>query len=158
MRRMTSGLRLLVVVVAALALLGTGVVACSDDGGANKFVGNWTYAGAITPNCIGTAADPIDLTGETVTIMSTDSSHVSVALGTLCTVTFEVKGSTATAGSGQTCMFDIPGFGPVSVSITRWTLTISGETIMSDFASAVLVCTPSGIGTLTRQSDAGAVD
>ena len=74
--------------------------------------------------------------------MTTDSSHVSVALGTLCTVTFEVDGSTATAGAGQTCMFDIPGIGPATASITKWTLMISGETITSDFTSSVLVCTP----------------
>ena len=67
--------------------------------------------------------------------MSTDSSHVSVALGTMCTVTFAVDGSTATAGAGQSCMLDIPGLGPAAVSITRWTLTISGETITSDFTS-----------------------
>lgn len=156
MRRMTSGLRLFAAVVVAVAGLGLGVAACDDKGGADKFVGNWTYAGAIAPTCIGANVAPIDLTGETVTITKTDSSHVSVALGTICMVTFEVDGSTATAGAGQSCMFEIPGIGPATASITKWTLTISGETIMSDFTSAVLVCTPSGMGTLTRAPDGGA--
>ena len=53
---------------------------------------------AITPNCIGRQRRARSIsTGETVTITKTDSSHVSVALGTLCTVTFNVDGSTATA-------------------------------------------------------------
>ena len=146
-----------VVAVVGVGLgLGLGGGGCSDNGGADKFVGSWTYSGAITPNCIGANVNPIDLTGETVTITSTDSSHVSVALGTLCTVTFEVDGSTATAGSGQTCTFDIPGIGPATAMITRWTLMISGDTITSDITSTVLVCTPSGTGTLTRQGDGGA--
>jgi hypothetical protein len=155
MRRMTSGLRTFVAVAVVGLGLSLGAGGC-DSGGADKFVGMWTYTGVINPNCLGTPVDPIDLTGETVTIMSTDSSHVSVALGTLCTVTFNVDGSTATAGAGQTCSFDIPGIGPATVMISRWTLTLSGDTITSDFASAVLICTPSGTGTLTRQSDAGA--
>jgi hypothetical protein len=156
MRRMTSGLRSLAVVVVVLAGLALGVTGCDDKGGADKFVGTWTYAGAINANCIGTPVDPIDLTGETVTITSTDSTHVSVALGTLCTVTFNVDGSTATAAAGQTCSFNIPGIGPATVMITKWTLTVSGETVNSDFASSVLICTPSGTGTLTRQPDGGA--
>jgi hypothetical protein len=67
-----------------------------------------------------------------------------------------VDGSTASAGAGQSCTFEIPGIGPATASISKWTLTISGETIMSDFASSVLICTPSGLGTLTRASDGGA--
>ena len=152
---MTSGLRSLAVVVVALAGLSVGVAGCDDKGGADKFVGMWTYAGAINPNCIGTPVDPIDLTGETVTITSTDSTHVSVALGTLCTVNFNVDGSTATAAPNQMCSFNIPGIGPASVTITKWTLTVSGETVNSDFASTVLICTPSGTGTLTRRPDGG---
>jgi hypothetical protein len=156
MRRMTSGLRSLAAFVVAVAGLGLGVAACDDKGGADKFVGTWTYAGAIDPKCIGANVTPIDLTGETATITKTDSSHVSVALGTICMVTFEVDGSTATAAAGQSCMFEIPGIGPATASITKWTLTISGETITSDFSSSVLVCAPGGVGTLTRAPDGGA--
>jgi hypothetical protein len=152
---MRSGLRAFVAVAVVGLGLALGAGACGG-GGADKFVGMWTYAGVINPNCLGTPADPIDLTGETVTIMKTDSSHVSVALGTLCTVTFEVDGSTASAGSNQTCMFDVPGIGPATVMITKWTLMVSGDTIMSDFTSSVLICAPSGTGTLTRQADGGA--
>jgi len=156
MRRMTS--RSIAVLVVGLAGLGLGLggAGCGDDGGSDKFVGTWTYAGAINPNCIGATVAPIDLTGQTVTILKTDSSHISVALGTLCTVTFTVDGSTATAGPGQSCMFEIPGIGPATAMITKWTLTISGETVSSDFTSSVLICTPGGMGTLTRQPDGGA--
>jgi hypothetical protein len=151
---MRLGLRAFAVV--AVVGLGLGGGGCSDKGGADKFVGMWTYSGAITPNCLGANVSPIDLTGETVTITSTDSSHVSVALGTLCTVNFEVDGSTANAGSNQTCSLDIPGLGPATVMITKWTLMVSGDTIMSDFAGAALgICAPSGTGTATRQGDAG---
>jgi len=154
---MSSGLRAFAIVAVVGLGLGLGAGGCGG-GGADKFVGTWTYAGAINPNCLGTPADPIDLTGQTVTIMSTDSTHVRVVLGTICTVTFEVDGSTATAGANQTCMFDIPNVGPATVMITKWTLMVSGDTIASDFTSSVLICAPSGTGTLTRQTDAGAVD
>lgn len=154
MPAMTSGLRILSLwgLVAGLAI---GVASCGDKTGADKFVGSWTYAGAINPNCTGANVAPIDLTGETVVITASDSSHVSVMLGTLCTVTFNVDGSTATAGSGQMCTFDIPGIGPAMASITKWTLMVSGDTITSDVTSTVLVCAPAGTGTLTRQPDAG---
>lgn len=139
-------------IVAGLAI---GVVSCGDKTGSDKFVGSWTYAGSIMPNCTGATVTPIDLTGETVVITATDSSHVSVMLGTLCTVTFSVDGSSATAGSGQKCTFDITGIGPAEATITKWTLMLSGDTITSDVTSTVLVCAPAGTGTLTRQSDAG---
>ena len=69
MRRMTSALRL-IGLVAGLAM-GVG---CSEKGGAENFVGTWTYAGAINPNCMDVA--PIDLTGSVATITATDSSHI----------------------------------------------------------------------------------
>jgi hypothetical protein len=92
-----------------------------------------------------------------VVITASDSSHISMALGTLCTINFDVDGTTATAAANQTCAFDVPGFGSVTASITKWTLTASGDTIASDVTSTAVICTPSGTGTLTRQSaDAGA--
>jgi hypothetical protein len=155
---MSSGLRAFAVVAVVGLGLGLGTGGCGG-GGADKFVGTWTYAGAINPNCAGTPADPIDLTGQSVTITSTDSEHVMVALGTLCSVKFAVDGSTATAEANQTCMFTIPNLGPATVTITKWTLMVSGDTIASDFTSSVLgICAPSGMGTLTRSTDAGAVD
>jgi len=144
----------------ALALGIGGAAGCSSGSktGADKFVGTWTYAGTIDANCSGLAVNPIDLTGQTATITEIDSSHIAVALGTLCTVKFDVDGFTATAQSGQKCMFDLGGtFGQQSVTITKWTLTSTGtDTVTSDFMGAVLVCTPSGTGTLTRVGDASA--
>jgi hypothetical protein len=160
---MTSGRRHLGFVLRHLGYLGLvaglaiGVVSCSDKTGSDKFVGSWTYSGAIDPTCTGVTAAPVDLTGETVVITASDSSHISVALGTICNVTFEVDGMTATASSGQTCAFDVPSIGSVTASITKWTLIVSGDTIASAITSTALICTPSGTGTLTRQStDAGA--
>jgi len=147
-----------VVGVTALAL-SVGAAGCSNSKtGADKFAGSWVYAGMITANCgsTGPAIAPLDLTGYSVVITATDQAHLSVALGTACTVKFDVDGFTATAQSGQKCMFDLGGtFGQQSVTITKWTLTSTGtDTVTSDFMGAVLVCTPSGTGTLTRVGDA----
>jgi hypothetical protein len=160
---MTSGRRLVGFVLARFAHLGLvaglaiGVASCSDKTGSDKFVGTWTYSGAINPNCSGSNVAPVDLTGDAVVITASDSSHISMALGTLCMINFDVDGTTATAAANQTCMFDVPGFGAVTASITKWTLMVTGDTITSDVTSTAVICTPSGTGTLTRQSgDAGA--
>ena len=88
------------------------------------------------------------------------AAPLNVALGTYCTVTFNANGTTATTAANQTCTFPIPGFGSQPVMITSWTLTLAGDnTLTSNFMGmAAGLCTPSGTGTLTRQSDAGAVD
>jgi hypothetical protein len=154
---MTSGRRVRFTV---MALLIGGAVGCSSGSktGADKFVGTWTYSGAIDGNCNGLTVNPIDLTGQSVTITEIDSSHINVALGTMCTVKFDVDNFTATAQSGQKCMFNLGGtFGQQSVTITKWTLTSTGtDTATSDFSGTVLVCAPTGSGTLTRVGDAGA--
>jgi hypothetical protein len=134
--------------------LAIGAMACNDKSGADKFVGSWVYAGAIDPNCQGIAA--VDLTGDAVTITAPDSSHISVELAGYCTVAFDVDGFTATASSGQKCTFDIPSLGPQAIAITKWTLTVTGDDVItSDFTGSILICFPTGTGTLTRQADAG---
>ena len=122
----------------------------------SNFVGTWTYAGAINPNCMDVA--PIDLTGSVVTITATDSSHIVMNIVGFCMVKFDVDGFVATASAGQTCSLAIPGLGPVPVTITRWTLMASGDVISSDVTGSAFGCVPGGIGTLTRQGDAGATD
>ena len=151
MRRMTSALRL-IGLVAGLAM-GVG---CSEKTGAENFVGTWTYAGAINPNCMDVA--PIDLTGSVVTITATDSSHIVMNIVGFCMVKFDVDGFVATASAGQTCSLAIPGLGAVPVAITRWTLMASGDVISSDVTGSAFGCIPGGTGTLTRQGDAGATD
>ena len=146
--------------LAALALSGGG---CNNSKtGADKFAGTWDYAGVITPNCGsgGPAIAPLDLTGANVVITATDQAHLSVALGTACTVKFDVDGFTASAEANQSCTFDLGGtLGQQSVTITKWTLTSTGaDSITSDFAGAILICSASGAGTLTRLGDAGATD
>lgn len=138
-------------------MLAAGAAGCGQKGGAEKFVGTWTYAGSINPNCMNAAA--IDLTGDTVTITSTDSTHLVIYLGDFCVVNFNVDGSTASAAPGQSCSFDIPMLGPQSVMITKWTLTVSTDDVLtSNFTGSILICAPTGTGTLTRVGDAGAVD
>jgi hypothetical protein len=151
MRRMTPRMHQVVLVLA----LAIGAAACSTKGGAEKFVGSWVYAGAIDPNCNNIAA--VDLTGDAVTITATDSSHIRVDLAGYCMINFDVDGFTANAQGGQSCTFDIPSLGPQAINITRWTLTMTGDDVVtSDFNGSILICFPSGTGTLTRQSDAGA--
>jgi hypothetical protein len=134
--------------------LAIGAMACNDKSGADKFVGSWIYAGAINPNCQGIAA--VDLTGDAVTITAPNASHISVALAGYCTIAFDVDAFTASASSGQSCTFDIPSLGPQSIAITKWTLTMTGDDVItSDFTGSILICIPTGTGTLTRQGDAG---
>jgi hypothetical protein len=151
MRGMTSSLRL-IGLVAGLAL-GAG---CSEKSGAENFVGAWTYAGSINPNCMDVA--PIDLTGSVATITATDSSHIVMNLEGFCMVRFDVDGFVATASPGQNCSLTIPGLGPVPVAISMWTMMVSGDVITSDVTGAAFGCFPGGVGTLTRRGDAGAVD
>ena len=151
MRRMTSFLRL-IGLVAGLAI----GVACSEKSGAENFVGTWTYAGAINPNCMDVA--PIDLTGSVATITATDSSHIVMNLEGFCMVRFDVDGFTATVSPGQSCSLTIPGLGPVPIAISMWTMMASGDVISSNVTGAAFGCFPGGTGTLTRRGDAGAVD
>ena len=167
MPRMRSGLRSRWAFVSLAPLVGLALViggaGCgSSKTGSEHFAGTWVYAGMINPNCGsgGPAVAPIDLTGYSVVITATDSSHLSVALGTACTVKFDVDGFTATAQSGQSCSFNLGGtLGQQAVTITKWTLTsTSTDTITSDFSGAILICTATGTGTLTRLGDAGTTD
>ena len=151
MRRMTARMHL----VGLGCALAIGAMACNSKSGAEKFVGSWTYAGAINPNCQGIAA--VDLTGDAVTITKSDSSHIRVELAGYCTVAFDVDAFTASASAGQSCTFDIPGYGAATIGITKWTLTFTGDDVLtSDFTGSILICIPTGTGTLTRQGDAGA--
>ena len=150
MRRMWARMHL----VGLGCALAIGAVACNSKSGAEKFVGSWIYAGAINPNCQGVAA--VDLTGDAVTITATDSSHIKVDLAGYCTIAFDVDAFTASASGGQSCTFDIPTLGPTAIAITKWTLTMTGDDVVtSDFTGSVLICVPTGTGTLTRQGDAG---
>jgi hypothetical protein len=158
---MTSKLRLSSLIVGLSAALIAGATGCDNKKtGADKFVGAWTYAGGITPNCGGMIYTAFDLTGYSTVITSSDEAHITVALGTICTVKFDVDGFTATAQSGQSCMLDLGApFGVQTVTITKWTLTSTGvDAITSDFNGSASICIASGTGTLTRQGDAGTTD
>jgi hypothetical protein len=148
--------------VVALAALVSGA-ACSDNPktGSDKFVGAWVYAGVINGNCGGQpVSPPLDLTGYSTTITATDMAHITVQLGTACTVKFDVDAFVATAQANQSCTFDLGGtLGQQMVAIKKWTLTSTGvDSITSDFSGTALICTAAGTGTLTRTGDAGATD
>ena len=93
-----------------------------------------------------------------MTITKTDSSHIVMNIVGFCTVKFDADGFVATASAGQSCSLPIPGLGAVPVMITKWTLMASGDVITSDVTGSAFGCVPGGVGTLTRQGDAGAVD
>ena len=132
--------------VVALAALLAGC----GSGYAGAFVGNWTYAGTIAANCVGIAIPDLPLDGSTVTIVASDDEHLQVVVDTTCMVKFTVDGNTAKADSGQTCQLDIPTVGLQSITITTWTLTLADGVITSQFTGGLLVCAPSGTGTLTK--------
>jgi hypothetical protein len=134
-------------VIALAAVLGVG--GCGS-GNADAFVGEWTYAGTIAANCVGITIPDLPLDGATVTIVASDDEHLQVVVDTTCMVRFMVDGDTATAAGGQTCMLNIPTVGLQSITITSWTLTLADGVITSQFSGGLLVCAPTGTGTLTK--------
>jgi hypothetical protein len=153
-----AGLRLVV-----LGFLGIALGACSSNnpvtsngGGADNFVGTWTYgAGSMLmpmSMLLGQTVPPISLAGQMLQITKIDDSHISAVLGTNCSVRFTVSGTTATADAGQTCAITYQVF-TVTLNVTSWTLTSSGSTLTStESGSAPTLsanCTATGNGTLT---------
>ncbi len=149
---------------AALFLFGCGSSSSGDPAAA--FAGNWTFgSGSLQPQCTPLMVAPFDLTGDTMTIVRVDPTHVSTMLtgsGVMCDVNFTVAGTVATAVSGQTCSVIVP-VGATSttvlIQISSWTLNVSGDTLsmsMSGSATAsVLTCSPTADGTATRPSSGG---
>jgi len=150
---------------AALFLFGCGSSSISGDPAAN-FAGNWTFgSGSIQPMCTGITIAPVDLTGDTMSVVRVDPTHVSTMLtgtGVMCDVNFTVTGTVATAVSGQTCVVTVPVSTmnvAVTINISSWTLNLSGDTLsiaMSGTATAsILSCTPTADGMATRPSSGG---
>jgi hypothetical protein len=152
---------------AAALWAAVALAACSSSsgGGADAFVGTWNVqSGTITPmNCSlgGQSVGAVDLTGDQLVVTKKDAGHVSVALGSSCTVTFKSDGATASADpGGQMCGVTVSGGLTVTVDITQWTMTASGDTMTLAMSGSVPLlpgCTVSGTGSLTRQApiDAG---
>ena len=151
---------------AALFLFGCGSSSIAGDPAAN-FAGNWTFgSGSIQPMCNISGISPVDLSGDTLTIIRVDSTHVSTSLtgsGLMCNVNFTVTGTTATAARGSSCVVTVPVSGTsitVNIVITSWTLTVSGDSLamsMNGTAAAppLLSCTLTADGSATRASDGG---
>jgi hypothetical protein len=163
----TTSIACLCAAAAAFLLLGCGsnaVMTNSDPAAA--FAGSWTFgSGSLQPMCTGLGASitPIDLTGDTMTIVHVDATHVSTTLmgsGVDCDINFTVNNSTATAETGQMCMVSVNvGGQATAVPINTWTLTVSGNALsMSMTGSAnpvIFTCTPTADGMATRAGDGG---
>jgi hypothetical protein len=131
----------------------------SSDGGADGFVGVWTFSsGQIVPNCSGLQVSNFDLTGDTVTIEKVDTSHVQMvvnASGLQCNIAFALSGSTAQASQGQSCTATFDGQ-TATITVKSWTLTEASGTltsVMTGSASvSVFTCAPTSTGTLVPGS------
>jgi hypothetical protein len=127
-----------------------GLIAGCGGGNADAFVGEWTYAGTIAANCVGITIPDLPLDGATVSIVASDDEHLQVVVDTTCMVKFTVDGNRATADANQTCSLEIPTAGVQNIKITSWTLNLADGVITSQFTGSLLVCAPSGTGTLTK--------
>ena len=146
---------------AALFLFGCGSSSSTGDPAA-AFAGAWTFgSGSIQPMCNISGITPFDLTGDTLTVIRVDATHVATTLtgtGVMCDVNFTVSGTcvvTAPVTIGGTQM-NIP----VNIIISTWTLSLSGDTLsmaMTGTATAesLLTCAPTADGTATRPSSGG---
>ena len=140
--------------------LGAGLVslACSSGGGNGVgLVGTWTFtSGSVTPmmcSVLGLSiTTSFPLAGQELPIVKgADSSHVEVSAGS-CPVTFTVTGTSASAAPGQACNVSFGGIS-APVTISSWTLTLTGDTLTSSLSGSAPTggpsCTLSGAGTLT---------
>lgn len=145
---------------AALFLFGCGSSSTTGDPAA-AFAGAWTFgSGTLQPMCTPLTIAPFDLTGDTMTIVRVDPTHVSTMLtgsGVMCDVNFTVAGSTATAVSGQTCVVTVASGTttiPVTININTWTLNVTGDTLSMSMAgsatASILTCAPTADGNATR--------
>jgi hypothetical protein len=159
-RRTTSRWQLPLVLSLALAACGGGGTPTDQTAG---FVGVWTFSsGSLAATCTGIPAPaPFELTGLSVTFAKVDDSTISLTAGSAgCTVDFGVTGDIAKAKPNQTCVLALgKSFGNQTVAVQTWMLTRTGDRIDSNVTGAVLFCSVSGTGVLTRGSlDASAPD
>jgi hypothetical protein len=134
-------------------------------------MGTWTFdSGAVTPGsgCFG--AQPISLTGETLTLTKGSSSDLESTLATsfgTCTLPLDVMSTVASLVGTPPCSFTVPvGGTPVMVTftVTSWTVTTTDGMTMTTTAAATgqgalasgCSLTISGSATKHAGADAGA--
>ena len=151
---------------AALFLFGCGSSSITGDPAA-AFAGTWTFgSGSIEPMCNIAGITPVDLTGDTMSIVRVDATHVSTSLtgsGVMCNVNFTVTGTVATAVSGSSCSVIVPvgtTNTTVLIQISSWTLNVMGDTLSMSMngtatAAGILSCTPTADGSATRPPGGG---
>jgi hypothetical protein len=133
--------------------------ACGDSGGdqTTKFIGDWTFAsGSLAASCLGSPLPPFDLTGLPATFTKVDDGTIALGLGTVCSVKFHVSGNEANVAAGQTCTLDLgTGLGMQSITIMKWSLTLTGDRIDNDIQGMAAICMASGTAVLVRGAPDG---
>jgi len=150
--------------VAAALALATGAGCGSKSDEPSKLIGSWTVAsGSLGGTCAGLGSFTQDLTGGPFTIAKGAMSDLLLTFNG-CPVKFDLEGhstsaTSATAQAGQSCTFNVPPLGGVTVSITSWALQLTNDQtiVMTVSGSALANCPVSGNATATRSAaDAGA--
>ena len=129
---------------------GGQVLAGQGDSGANAFVGTWTCTGTATENVTTPSDDPgaissitrvqtFAASGETLTATAPEDGG---SPGGCASVELSFSGSTATAGSGQTCTFN-----GLLVTIVSETFVVSGNTATSTTSTTLNQAGGEGLGT-----------
>jgi hypothetical protein len=149
-------------VFALLALASATTTSCGGGGGGDQttnFTGAWRFSsGQLAPICLGSPLAPLDLTGGPVTITKVDDGTIVLTFtNTACMVKFQVSGNQGSAPPDQLCALDLGGsLGMQTITITKWTLSLSGDHIDNDVSGTASVCVASGTPVLVRDTpDAG---
>jgi hypothetical protein len=149
-------------VFSLLALAFAAAPSCGGSGGGDQttnFIGAWRFSsGQLAATCLGSPQAPFDLTGGPVTITKVDDGTITLTLtDTACMVKFQVSGNQGSAAPNQLCTIDVGGsLGMQTITITKWTLSISGDHVDNDITGTASVCMASGTGVLMRDTaDAG---
>jgi hypothetical protein len=140
------------------------VPSCGGGGGGDQttnFIGAWQFSsGQLAATCLGSPQTPVDLTGGPVTITKVDDATITLTLtNTACVVKFQVSGNQASAAPNQLCPIDAgSAVGMQTITITKWTLALSGDHIDNDVTGTVSVCVAAGTGVLVRDAATSGTD
>jgi hypothetical protein len=144
--------------VSSLLAFAFAAASCGGGGGGDqttKFIGAWRFSsGQLAATCLGSPLAPFDLTGGPVTITKVDDGTIMLTLtNTACMMKFQVSGNQGNAAPNQICPLDLGGsLGMQSITITKWTLSLSSDNIDNNITGTASVCMASGTGVLMRDT------